>query len=70
MTEFLTASMISREVEEQSGVQVNPRIISDLLYQRRLDVRNCPMIGGRRLVPRDLMPAVLHALRERGVIPK
>jgi hypothetical protein len=67
MPEYLTSSMISREVEELFGVEVPPKVISDLLYQRRVDIRNCPVIGGRRLVPRGLMPDVLRALRARGL---
>jgi hypothetical protein len=68
MTEFLTVSEIARELEQEYGVAgVAPKIISDLLYQRKVDVHTCPVVAGRRLVPRGLMPDVLRALRERGL---
>jgi hypothetical protein len=67
MTEFLTASGISREVEQQYGVEVPPKLISDLLYQRKVDVHTCPVVAGRRFVPRSLLPEILRALRERGL---
>jgi hypothetical protein len=67
MIEFLTVSDIAREVEQLYGVEVPPKIISDLLYQRKVDVHTCPLFAGRRLVPRGLLPAVLKALRERGL---
>jgi hypothetical protein len=67
MAEFLCVSEVSREAEQQLGIPVSPKAVSDLLYQRRVDVRRCPMLGGRRLVPRDLLPEVIRILRERGV---
>ena len=68
MTEFLTVSDIAREVEQTYGLEVSPKIISDLLYQRKVDVHSCPVVAGRRLVPRGLLPAILRALRERGLM--
>ena len=52
------------------GVEIPPKVVSDLIYQRKVDVHACPVVAGRRLVPRNLLPAVLQALRERGVIPE
>ena len=68
MSDYLTVSEVSKVVEVLYGVQVNPKAISDLLYQRKLDVRVCPMFGGRRFVPRDLLPTVVRLLRERAVV--
>ena len=48
---------------------VPPRDISDLFYARKLDDRRCPIIGGRRLIPADYLPAVEDALRQAGRLP-
>jgi hypothetical protein len=46
---------------------VPPRMISDLFYARKLDDQRCPIVGGRRLIPEDYLPAIAAALRELGV---
>ena len=72
--DYLTVSDI---VSEATGhdIEVTPRVISDLFYQRRLDANRCPIIGGRRLVPRDYVDATLevlinHILRKEHHTPK
>ena len=65
---YTSVSEIVQEIEAQLGVEVSPRVISDLLYQRKLDIRKCPVLGGRRLIPRSYLPAIVDALRTRGVI--
>jgi hypothetical protein len=67
MRMYTTVSEAAREIGEKLGVEVNPRLISDLLYQRKLEVRDCPVLGGRRLIPRDHLPAILRILQERGL---
>jgi len=54
---------IVSEVARQLGVR--PRDISDLFYQRRLDDGRCPVVGGRRLIPADYIPAIREALQAR-----
>jgi hypothetical protein len=46
-----------------------PKDISDLFYQRRLDDRRCPIVGGRRLIPIDYLPEIEAALRKAGRLP-
>ena len=58
---YLTVSEVARRLH------VRPRAVSDLFYQRALSDERCPVVGGRRLIPRDYLPAVAGALRQRGV---
>jgi hypothetical protein len=51
------------EVARMVGAR-RPKDISDLFYQRKLDDRRCPVVGGRRLIPADYVPAIEAALRE------
>lgn len=46
-------------------LNVRPRIISDLFYQRTLDGKRCPLIGGRRLIPKGYLPVIKAAIQER-----
>jgi hypothetical protein len=66
MDGFLSVSGVARAIEQQTGLPVSPRSVSDLIYTRKLDVAACPLIGGRRFIPRWLLPDVLDALRERS----
>jgi hypothetical protein len=52
------------EVARRNGVP--PRVISDLFYQRLLSDERCPVIGGRRLIPADYLPAITAVLLGRG----
>jgi hypothetical protein len=56
--------LVVSEVARQLGVP--PREISDLFYQRKLDDARCPIMGGRRLIPGDYVPAIEAALRAAG----
>ena len=61
MSNYLTVSDVVRELG------IRPRDVSDLFYQRRLDDAECPVIGGRRLIPSSYVPfirATLQASRE------
>lgn len=49
---------------------VAPKLVSDLLYFRRIDAEKCPIHSGRRWIPRDLLPQVEHALRRQGKLPQ
>lgn len=52
----LTVSEIARLIG------VTPRTISDLLYSRRLPDSDFPVVGGRRLIPRDKVETIRAAL--------
>jgi hypothetical protein len=66
MTKFFGVSEAVRELQSQYGEEVEPRVLTNLFYQRRLDSHRCPIIGGRRLIPHDYLPVILRTLRERG----
>ncbi len=70
MSEHTTVGDIARDPGEKTGTDVPPRVISDLFYKRVLSDVRCPILGGRRLIPRDYVPEVERALRDRGVIPR
>lgn len=60
--EFLSVSEAARELGAK------PKHISDLLYQRELRDDLCPIVGGRRLIPRSYLPTIRHVLVERGLL--
>ena len=68
MPKQLTVTAAARDIAAQAGVKVRPRDISDLLYKQVLDVDRCPIVGDRRMIPRDYLPTVLEVLRARGLI--
>jgi hypothetical protein len=63
--------MMVGEVARRLGVP--PRLISYLLYQRRLPDEAYPIVGGRRIIPLDRLDEVAAAVREhlsrRGATP-
>jgi hypothetical protein len=67
MIEFTIVGEIVRDLAVR-GEAVRPRDITDLFYKRLLPGERCPVVGGRRLIPRDLVPAIEAELRERGLI--
>ena len=44
----------------------SPRDLSVLFYERTLRDDLCPVVGGRRLIPRSYIPEVTRALKRRG----
>lgn len=56
---YLTVSDAARHLNAR------PREISDLFYQRQLDDKICPVVGGRRLIPVEYLPAIEAVLRSR-----
>jgi hypothetical protein len=59
MSKYLFVSDVAR------FLGVRPRDVSDLFYQRRLSDEQCPVVGGRRLIPREFVPTIADALRAR-----
>ena len=53
--------------EAAEAIQVAPRAISNALYDRKLDVRRCPIVAGRRLIPRDYLAEIAEVLRSGSV---
>ena len=62
--QFLATSEVARELN------VPPRRISDLFYDRVLDDKLCPIVGRRRLIPRDYVQTIREALAKRGKLPE
>jgi hypothetical protein len=60
----ITVSEAARELG------VKPRDISDLFYKRVLRDDLVPIIGGRRLIPRDYLEVVAMELRRAGKLPR
>ena len=58
---------ISQAAEE---LRVPPRAISDLFWQGQLDRNCCPVVAGRRVIPRDYLPAIRAVLVAKGKIPE
>jgi hypothetical protein len=52
------------EVARRIGAR--PKDISDLFYLRKLDDRQCPVVGGRRLIPEEYIPVIAMVLRDAG----
>ena len=64
MSEYVGIAELARE----KGIP--PRAISDLFYRGRLNTAVCPVISGRRLIPRDYVPLVEAELRRAGKLPQ
>jgi hypothetical protein len=60
--DFLSVSEVARQLETK------PKTISDLLYQRELRDDLCPIVGGRRLIPRSYLPIIREVLIDRGFL--
>ena len=67
-SEYLAVGGAADELTEQLGQTVRPRWITDLFYQRELRDDFCPIVGGRRLIPRIYLPMIEAALRRHGYI--
>ena len=48
---------------------IKPRLISDLFYDRGIEDGLCPVISGRRVIPREALPVIRRALETRGKLP-
>lgn len=65
---MLPVSQAARVLAEQPGTEVRPQTLSNLFYQRVLPDNLCPLVGGRRSIPRDCLPAIAAVLRQPGRI--
>ena len=68
MDDVLSVGEAAEELSDQLGEAIRPRWISTLFYDR--DLRNdlCPIVAGRRLIPRTYLPMIVMAMRRRGWI--
>ena len=48
-------------------LHVRPAQITQLFYERRLRDDLCPIVGGRRLIPRSCVAVIAMELRRKGV---
>jgi hypothetical protein len=67
MAEFLFVSEAARELSEKLGVPVRPHELTNLFYRRELSDDLCPIVGGRRLIPRGYLQEIADHLRSRGL---
>ena len=65
---LLSATEASRELAEHYGLTVAPHALSNLIYRRVLAADAVRLIGGRRMISVDYMPALAALLRERAVV--
>ena len=59
MPQFFAVSDLARQFN------CPPREISDLLYARLIPDEECPVIGGRRLIPKKYVAVLAAELAER-----
>ncbi len=70
MSQLMTVSEVARELEHELGMAIRPRTISDLFYQRQIPDELGPIVGGRRLIPREALPRICDLVRNtKGIRP-
>jgi hypothetical protein len=62
MSETLSIGECSRELG------VSPRLLTSYFYGRILDSQTCPIVHGRRVIPRTIVPTMIVVLRDRGIL--
>jgi hypothetical protein len=65
MKDFLSVTETSRELASEFGLSVSPHELSNLIYRRVLGPDMAHMIGGRRMLSRESLPAVADLIRHR-----
>jgi hypothetical protein len=60
----MPSQMLLSVSEAARKLKVAPRVVSDLLYQRLLDVERCPIVGGTRIIPADYLPEMAAVIRK------
>jgi hypothetical protein len=63
--DYLFVSQAARELGSQLGAEVRPQDLSNLFYRRALRVDLCPVIAGRRLIPREYLASIKAFLVRR-----
>ena len=49
-------------------LNVSPRRVTHLFYEKVLPDHEAPIVGGNRLIPDTLIPKIAGALEARGVV--
>jgi hypothetical protein len=57
---YMTVSDAARRLD------ANPRDISDLFYRRQLRDDLAPIVGGRRMIPEEMLEVIRLALKRNG----
>lgn len=70
MPEFLFVSQAARELGSQLGAEIRPQDLSNLFYRRHLRDDVCPVVGGRRLIPREYLATIRAIVMQRMLSPK
>jgi hypothetical protein len=60
-----TPSQIAERIRHVGMEWVLARHISDLIFQRRLNLEQCPVLAGRRLLPLSMIPEIMRLLQAR-----
>ena len=61
MPEFLSVGDVATRLD------VKPSQITALFYERRLRDALCPIVGGRRIIPREMVDVIAMELRRKGI---
>ena len=69
MNTHLTVSGAASELKRLFGLDVHPRDITTCLYLGKLDAEQCPIVSGRRLIPREALPDLAAILQTRRRLP-
>ena len=64
--DLLSVSDAAAELSRLTGEQILPRRLTEWLYLRRLPADDFPLIGGRRLIPRNALPQLAEMISERN----
>ena len=46
---------------------VKPQLITELFYRHQIDPKRAPVVAGRRLIPKELIPIIAMQLRRWGI---
>lgn len=65
MHDFLSVGDAAKELAAQCGRHVNPRVLTEMIYRGDVDQQRCPLVAGRRLIPRDLLQVFAEAVALR-----
>ena len=66
MSEHVFISEASEELTAMLGSEVRPSYLTHLFYRGLLGDDRCPVVGGRRVIPRDYLPVIASFLRDRA----